>query len=193
MTLRSIWTAVRLMLLSSLVLGVAYTFLITGVATAVFPQQAAGSMVTFHGRVVGSRLIGQEFTSPGFFWGRPSATAPAYNAASSAASNLGPTNALLIAHVKARLKAFLRANPGVKASQVPLSLLESSGSGLDPDITPAAALIQVPRVAQADHLSPSRLRALIHQYTKGRFLGIFGHSYVNVLELNLAVQGLSRP
>ncbi len=192
MTLRSIWSAVRLVILASLVLGVGYTFLITGVASAVFPHQAAGSLVTSNGRVVGSRLIGQEFTSPGFFWGRPSATTPAYNGASSAASNLGPTNSLLVAHVKARLQAFLKANPGVRASQVPLSLLESSGSGLDPDITPAAALVQVPRVARADHVSQSRLRALIHQYTKGRFLGIFGGSYVNVLELNVAVQKLSR-
>ncbi|MHB1638333.1 MAG: potassium-transporting ATPase subunit KdpC [Candidatus Dormibacteria bacterium] len=192
MTLRSIWSAVRLVVLASLVLGIGYTLLITGVASAVFPHQAGGSLVTSNGRVVGSRLIGQEFTSPGFFWGRPSATTPAYNGASSAASNLGPTNSLLVAHVKARLKAFLKANPGVRASQVPLSLLESSGSGLDPDITPAAALVQVPRVARADHVSPSRLRALIHQYTKGRFLGIFGSSYVNVLELNVAVQKLSR-
>ncbi len=192
MTLRSVWSAIRLMVLSSLVLGLAYTFLITGIASAVFPQQASGSLVTLHGRVVGSSLIGQEFTSPGFFWGRPSATSPAYNGAASAASNLGPTNAVLIAHVRARLKAFLKANPGVRASQVPLSLLESSASGLDPDITPAAALIQVPRVARADHLSQGRLRRLIQQYTKGRFLGIFGHPYVNVLELNLAVLSLRR-
>ena len=192
MTFRMLWASFKLIILATLVIGLGYTFAMTGLAEALFPHQANGSLITYQGRTVGSSLIGQEFTSPGFFWGRPSATSPAYNGAASAASNLGPTNAVLIAHVRARLKAFLKANPGVRASQVPLSLLESSASGLDPDITPAAALIQVPRVARADHLSQGRLRRLIQQYTKGRFLGIFGHPYVNVLELNLAVLSLRR-
>ncbi len=187
MTLRMLWSALRLVLLATVVIGLGYTFAMTGLAEAVFPHQANGSLVRVDGKVVGSRLIGQEWTSPKFFHGRPSATSPAYNAAASTASNLGPTNPVLLAHIRAHLKKFLAENPGVKASQVPPAMVESSASGLDPDIPVEGALLQVPRVAKANHLSVATLRALVESQVHGRTLGIFGATYVNVLALNLGV------
>ncbi|MCL4433758.1 MAG: potassium-transporting ATPase subunit KdpC [Actinobacteria bacterium] len=187
MTSRMLWTSTKLVLLSCVFLGIVYMLAMTGFAEVVFPSQANGSLVHYHGHVVGSKLIGEQFTSAGFFQGRPSATSPAYNAADSSASNLGPTNKLLIGHVKARIQAFLKENPGIKVNQIPPSLVESSDSGLDPDITPADAYVQVPRVARADHLPQATVRKVISENIHGRFLGIFGHSYVNVLEMNLAL------
>jgi len=142
---------------------------------------------------VGSRLIGQQFTSAGFFTGRPSATSPAYNAASSSASNFGPTNPALLKEIETNLAAVLKANPGVKASQVPAGLVESSASGLDPSISPADAALQVPRVAKADHLSQATVRKLVSENTDGRFLGIYGYPHVNVLGVNLALLKLAHP
>ncbi|MCL5885916.1 MAG: potassium-transporting ATPase subunit C, partial [Actinobacteria bacterium] len=136
MNIRMLWTSIKLVLLSCLFLGLVYTLGMTGIAEAVFPGQVNGSLVHYDGRVVGSKLIGEQFTSAGFFQGRPSATTPPYNAADSSASNLGPTNKLLIEHIKARVQAFLKENPGIRESQIPISLVESSDSGLDPDITP---------------------------------------------------------
>jgi K+-transporting ATPase ATPase C chain len=182
-----LWTSTKLVLLSCIFLGIVYMLAMTGFAEVVFPSQANGSLVHYHGHVVGSRLIGEQFTLPGFFQGRPSATSPAYNAADSSASNLGPTNKLLVEHVKARIQAFLKENPGIKTDQIPPSLVESSDSGLDPDITLADAYVQVPRVARADHLSQATVRKVITENIHGRFLGIFGHTYVNVLEMNLAL------
>jgi K+-transporting ATPase ATPase C chain len=187
MNMRMLWTSTKLVLLSCLFLGLVYMLGMTGIAEVLFPGQANGSLVHYDGRVVGSRLIGEQFTSAGFFQGRPSATTPLYNAADSSASNLGPTNKLLIEHVKARVQAFLKENPGIKASQIPVSLVESSDSGLDPDITPASAYIQVPRIAVADDLPQSILRGIISRHIHGRFIGIFGHPYVNVLSLNLSI------
>ncbi|MHB1733200.1 MAG: potassium-transporting ATPase subunit C, partial [Ferrimicrobium acidiphilum] len=139
MNVKVIWSALRLILLSVIVLGLGYNLAIVGIGQVVFPNQANGSLIKHNGRVVGSRLIGQQFSSARFFEGRPSATSPPYNAAASAASNFGPTNPALLKEIRTNLAAVLKANPGVKASQVPPSLVESSASGLDPDISPAAA------------------------------------------------------
>ncbi|MDA8398452.1 MAG: potassium-transporting ATPase subunit KdpC [Actinomycetota bacterium] len=187
MRLKVIWSAVRMVLLFVVVLGLGYNLLMVGIGEAVFPGRANGSMVTYHGRVVGSRLIGQQFTSPRFFEGRPSATTPPYNASSSAASNYGPTNPALLKEIRTNLAQVLKENPGVKASQVPPDLVESSASGLDPDISPAAAYLQVPRVARANHLPVREVRAVVARHITGRFLGLYGVPHVNVLELNLAV------
>ncbi len=183
--------ALRLVLLATVALGLIYPLVMTGLAQLIFPSQANGSLIVRHGRVIGSRLIGQRFTSARFFQGRPSATTPPYNGASSAATNYGPTNPALIKEVKTNLAGVLKANPGVTASQVPPGLVESSDSGQDPDISPASALLQVPRVARANHLSTATVRHLVESRIRGRFLGIFGNRYVNVLELNLAVQSLA--
>ncbi|WP_276941055.1 potassium-transporting ATPase subunit KdpC [Ferrimicrobium acidiphilum] len=192
MNVKVIWSALRLILLSVIVLGLGYNLAIVGIGQVVFPNQANGSLIKHNGRVVGSRLIGQQFSSARFFEGRPSATSPPYNAAASAASNFGPTNPALLKEIRTNLAAVLKANPGVKASQVPPSLVESSASGLDPDISPAAAYLQVPRVARANHLSRSAVRNLVASHIKGRFLGIYGAPYVNVLELNLALLKLAK-
>jgi len=187
MRLKVIWSALRLVVLSVVVLGLGYNLLMVGIGQAVFSGQANGSMVKYHGHVVGSRLIGQQFTSARFFEGRPSATSPPYNASSSTASNYGPTNPALLKEIRTNLAAVLKENPGVKASQVPPDLVESSASGLDPDISPAAAYLQVPRVAKVNHLPVSTVRNLVAQHVTGRFLGIYGAPHVNVLELNLAL------
>ncbi len=183
--------AIRLLLLSTVVLGLIYPLVMTGLAQLIFPSQADGSLIVRHGRVIGSRWIGQQFTSARFFQGRPSATTPPYNGSGSAATNYGPTNPALIKEVRTNLAAVLKANPGVTASQVPPSLVESSDSGQDPDISPAGAMLQVPRVAKANHLPGAAVRHLVETHIRGRFLGIFGNRYVNVLELNLAVQALA--
>lgn len=183
--------SLRLVLLMTLVLGLGYPLAMTGIGRVLFPRQAAGSLIVVDGRVVGSRLIGQAFTSPRFFSGRPSATVPPYNAASSAASNLGPTNPALLQEVRTNLVAVLKANPGIRPGQVPPQLVESSASGLDPDISPAAALLQVPRVARANRLPAEVVRRLVLGRVRGRFLGLYGEPHVNVLELNLALMRLA--
>jgi K+-transporting ATPase ATPase C chain len=193
MRIRVVWTALKLVLVFTAVLGLGYNLAMVGLGEAAFPGQANGSLVSSGGRVVGSRLIGQQFTAARFFHGRPSATSPGpYNAAASAASNDGPTNPALLAEISSNLAAVLRQNPGVAASQVPPDLVESSGSGLDPDISPAAAYLQAPRVARANHLPLGLVRSLIRSHVSGRFLGIYGAPNVNVLELNLALLAVAR-
>lgn len=185
--------AVSLAILT-VITGIAYPLLVTGIAQAAFPAQANGSLVVHGGKAVGSRLIGQPFDDPKYFWGRLSATVDAngkalpYNAGASGASNLGPTNPALVDEVKGRLDAFAAADPDNK-DPVPIDLVTSSGSGLDPDISPAAALYQVHRVAKARGLDEGRLRALVESHTEGRTLGILGEPRVNVVELNLALDG----
>jgi potassium-transporting ATPase KdpC subunit len=181
--------ALMSLLLLSLVTGVVYPLVVTGIAQAVFPYQASGSLIVKDGRVVGSALIGQPFDDPKYFWGRPSATSPfANNAGASSGSNLSPTSPALISAVQGRVDALRAADPTNKAA-VPVDLVTASGSGLDPHISPAAALYQVSRVARERKLSPDAVQALVDKHTDGRFLGLLGEPRVNVLALNLALDG----
>jgi potassium-transporting ATPase KdpC subunit len=194
--LREIRPAIVLVIALTLITGVAYPFAITGIAQIIFPYQAQGSLAERDGKVVGSVLIGQEFKSEGYFHGRPSATTtpdpndstktvPApYNAANSGGSNLGPTNKSLIERVQGDIETLKQENP---SAQVPTDLVTTSGSGLDPHISPEAALFQVPRVAKARNLAEDRVRQLVAENTSGRFVGLLGEPRVNVLELNLAL------
>ncbi len=176
--------------LFTLLTGIIYPLLVTGIAQLIFPHQANGSLVIKNGQVVGSQLIGQQFDDPRYFWGRLSTTGVyPYNAASSSGSNLGPTNPALLAEVKARI-ALLKAADPTNTTAIPVDLVTSSGSGLDPDISVAAALYQVPRVARARGLSEAVVTSLVSQYTQGRQLGILGEPTVNVLELNLALDAI---
>jgi len=198
--LREIRPAIVLVIALTLITGVAYPFVMTGIAQVIFPNQAQGSLLERHGKVVGSTLIGQEFTSEGYFHGRPSATTapdpndstktvPApYNAANSGGSNLGPTNKSLIERVQGDIEKLKGENP---SAQVPADLVTTSGSGLDPHISPEAALFQVPRVAKARNLPENQVRQLVAENTSDRFVGLLGEPRVNVLELNLALDRLA--
>ena len=180
--------AVVMIVALSLITGVAYPLVVTGVARLAFPKQAGGSLIVRDGRVVGSRLVGQAFDDPRFFWGRPSATGPApYNAAASSGSNLGPLNPALTEAVRARIAA-LRAADSTATGPVPVDLVTASGSGLDPHISPAAAEYQVARVARARGMTPDAVRTLVARHTEGRTFGLLGEPRVNVLELNLALE-----
>ena len=179
-----------LLLLMTAITGVLYPLAATGLAQLIFPGQAEGSLIVKDGRPVGSVLIGQSFTGPKYFWGRPSATAPnPYNATASSGSNQGPTNPALTEAVKQRIAALRAADPGNKAP-VPVDLVTASGSGLDPEISPAAAQYQLARVARARGLSPARVQALVHACTSGRQFGLLGEPRVNVLQLNLALDAV---
>lgn len=181
--------ALTLFVLLSLVTGIAYPLLVTGIAQAAFPAQAGGSLVMRDGQAVGSSLIGQSFTDPKHFWSRPSATAPmAYNAGASGGSNQDPLNPALAAAVKARVEALRAADPG-NTAPVPVDLVTASGSGLDPHISVAAAEYQAARVARARGVTVDGVRTLIAQRTEGRLFGLLGEPRVNVLALNLALDG----
>jgi potassium-transporting ATPase KdpC subunit len=181
--------ALVLLIVLSVLTGLIYPAVVTGVAQLVFPRQANGSLIVRDGQVVGSSLIGQPFDDPGYFWGRPSATSPfPYNAAASSGSNQGPTNPALSHAVKGRVEALRAADPG-NTTPVPVDLVTASGSGLDPHISPAAALYQVSRVARVRKLDESAVRQLVEQHIEGRQLGLLGEPRVSVLALNLALDG----
>jgi K+-transporting ATPase ATPase C chain len=174
----------------TLITGVAYPLLVTGIAQAVFPHQANGSVILRNGKPVGSELIGQPFDDPGFFWGRPSATSPAYNGAASTGSNLGPTNPAQLDNIKGRITTHRQAHPE-QTGPVPIDLVTASASGLDPHISPAAAEYQVSRVAKARGLSVERVRQLVAVHTEGRTFSVLGEPRVHVLRLNLALDAAS--
>jgi K+-transporting ATPase ATPase C chain len=186
----SLRTAVVLFLLLTVLTGLAYPLLVTALAQLVFPARAAGSVVMRDGHPAGSALIGQSFSDPRYFWGRPSATAPQpYNCTASNASNLGALNPALTAAVKERVAALRAADPG-NTAPVPVDLVTSSASGLDPEISLAGAAYQAARVARARGLPETRVRALIAAHAEGRLLGVLGEPRVNVLKLNLALDAL---
>lgn len=179
--------------LFTLATGVVYPLAVTGAAQTLFPVQANGSLVHAGGQVIGSSLVGQPFDDPRYFWGRPSATSPfPYNAAASAGSNLGPSNPALHEAVQGRIVALRAADPSLASVPVPIDLVTTSGSGLDPDISPAAALYQVHRVARTRGLAEERVRTLVERRVEGRSLGVLGEPRVNVLWLNVALDELTR-
>ncbi|MBB6186460.1 potassium-transporting ATPase subunit KdpC [Rhodanobacter sp. MP7CTX1] len=187
---RLLRNSLMMLVVMTVITGIAYPLLVTGVALLVFPGQANGSLIVRDGKPIGSSLIGQSFTEPKYFWGRPSATSPqANNGMSSGGSNIGPTNPALTDAVKQRIAALQAADPGNHAP-VPVDLVTSSGSGLDPEISPAAAQYQLGRVAKARGISDAQLKLLIAQATSGRQLGLLGEARVNVLQLNLALDAL---
>lgn len=188
--LRQLRITIVLLLFFLLLTGIVYPFLTLGIARLVFPRRSAGSLLLRHGRVVGSALLGQELREPAYFWSRPSATVPVpYDAQASGASNLALTNPLFLAHVRRRLSRLRARDPAAPAA-VPIDLVTSSGSGLDPDISLAAALWQIPRISAAGGLSPKRLEALVKRYTERPLLPFLGPPVVTVLPLDLALHHL---
>jgi potassium-transporting ATPase KdpC subunit len=182
--MRNIVTAALMTIVTTLLLGIVYPLAITGIAQALFPDKAHGQLIERNGKVIGSRIIGQGFSSPGYFRSRPSAAGTGYDAANSAGSQLGPTNKKLIDNVKASVEAARKENPN---APVPIDLVTTSASGFDPHVSPAAAEFQVPRVAREREMSEADVRAVVAAHTEGRQLGFLGEARVNVLELNLAL------
>lgn len=187
---RYLIVSARMALVTIVLTGVLYPLLVTGVATLVFPRRAAGSLIVRDGAVVGSELIGQAFESPRYFHGRPSAAGSGYDAAASGASNLAPSSARLAREVGARVERVV-LEEGVESGAVPVDLVTTSASGLDPHISPDSAMLQVPRVARERGLDPARVRALVEARTEGRDLWFLGEPRVNVLLLNLDLDALS--
>lgn len=187
---KQIKPALLMLLVLTLITGVAYPLLVTGIAQLVFPKQANGSLIYQDGKLAGSELIGQPYDDPKHFWSRLSATAPfPYNAAASSGSNWGPTNPALLNAVQARVVALREVDPN-NTQPIPVDLVTASASGLDPHISPAAAFYQVPRVARARNLEESAVRRLVARHIEGRQLGFLGEPRVNVLKLNLALEAL---
>ena len=179
--------AILLFIILSVITGILYPLFVTGIAQFIFHYEANGSLIYRNGKSVGSSLIGQPFDDPKYFWGRLSATSPvSFNAAASSGSNLGPSNPALLDAVKARIKALKDVDPNNKNS-IPVDLVTSSASGLDPHISLAAAFYQIPRVARMRGLPQDVVRKIVNQYARGRFLGVIGEPVVNVLEVNLAL------
>ena len=181
---KNLVTAVLMTIVTTLLLGIVYPLVVTGLAQALFPQKANGQLIERGGKIIGSRIIGQAFSAPGYFRSRPSAAGTGYDAANSAGTNLGPTNKKLIDAVKGAVEAAKKENP---SAPVPIDLVTSSASGLDPHISPAAALFQVPRVAPERGVPEGGIGQLVQAHIQGRQLGFLGEPVVNVLELNLAL------
>jgi len=189
---KQIRPALILLLIFTILTGLIYPLVVTGIAQAIFPRQANGSLILNHGEVAGSALIGQAFDDPKYFWGRLSATGPyPYNAAASSGSNYGPSNPALLEAAKTRIAALKAADPG-NTQPIPVDLVTASGSGLDPDISVAAAFYQIPRVARVRGMSESALRLMVEKHTTGRQFGFLGEPRVNVLELNLALDQVEK-
>jgi K+-transporting ATPase ATPase C chain len=189
--LKMLRQSVTTLVVMAVLTGVIYPLAVTGIAQGLFSREAGGSMIVEDTRIVGSELIGQPFSDPGYFWPRPSATAPVpYNAGASSGSNLGPTNPALLDAIQERVAVLRAADPG-NTSQVPVDLVTASGSGLDPHISPAAAEYQLARVARARGLREEVVRALVVEHTESRQWGVFGEPRVNVLELNLSLDALT--
>ena len=181
---RNLVIAVLMTIATTILLGLVYPLAMTAIAQAIFPDKANGQLVMREGRVIGSRIIGESFSSPGYFHGRPSAAGTGYDAANSAGTNLGPTSRKLVDAVKTAVAAAQKENP---SAPVPIDLVTSSASGLDPHLSPAAALFQAPRVAAARHASEADVRRLVEAHIEPRQFGFLGEPRVNVLELNLAL------
>ena len=189
---KTIRQSVVMLLLMTVLLGIGYPLVITGAAQLLFPHQANGSLIEKNGKPIGSELIGQYFDDPRYFWGRPSATSPQPdNGTGSSGSNQGPTNPALHDAVQQRIETLHKADPG-NTAPVPVDLVTASGSGLDPQISPAAAQYQIARVARVRHLSVEQVQALVAKFTQGRQLGLLGEPGVNVLQLNLALDALQK-
>jgi K+-transporting ATPase ATPase C chain len=184
---RNFLTAVWFTLVTTVLFGVLYPITVTGLSQLLFPKQANGQLIERNGKVAGSAIIGQSFTGPGYFHSRPSSAGTGYDASSSSGSNLAPTNKLLIDRVNSDVQKAQTENPG---TPVPVDLVTASGSGLDPDISPAAAEFQILRVSKERHLSPDEVRALVRKHTRGRQLGVLGEPRVGVLELNLELDSV---
>lgn len=181
---KNLLIAILFTLVTSLLFGLGYPLAVTGLAQLMFPRRADGQLIERNGKLIGSRIIGQEFTGPDYFHSRPSAAGSGYNPLDSGGSDLGPTNKALIDRVEKEVKKLRAQNPG---TPIPIDLVTASGSGLDPDISPAAALFQVPRVARARGISEQALRALVRKHITGKQFGFLGDARVSVLELNLAL------
>ena len=180
--IKNLKISILMTIVTTLLLGVVYPSVVTGLAQLIFPRQANGDLITVNGKVVGSRLIGQAFSSPGYFRSRPSAAGNGYDSGNSGGSNLGPTNKMLIDRVNGDVQKLQAENPNLT---VPMDLVTTSGSGLDPHISPEAAAFQTPRVARERNMSESDVARLVSQHTEGRQLGFLGEPRINVLELNL--------
>src|SRR5262245_7892286 len=181
---RNLVAAILMTVVTTVILGIVYPLAMTAIAQLAFPENANGQLIERNGHIIGSRIIGQGFTKPGYFRSRPSAAGMGYDAANSAGSNLGPTNKKLIDAVKANVQAARKENPN---APVPVDLVTASGSGIDPHLSPAAAEFQVPRVARERGISEAELRRIVSAHTQGRQFGLLGEPRVNVLELNLAL------
>lgn len=188
---RHISIAIRMTFATIIIFGVLYPLAMTGIAQILFPRQANGSLIDADGKVAGSELIGQQFSKPGYFHPRPSVAGKGYDAASSGGSNLGPTSRALINGVKGRADDAVHMNPGLIKGHIPVDMVTASGSGLDPDISPANAYVQVPRVARARGMTKVQIGELVDAYTTERFMGILGEPRVNVLGINRALDALN--
>ena len=194
--MKYVWTSIRMLIVTAVIAGIIYPLAMTGVAQVLFPGKADGSLIKKNGVVIGSSLIGQQFTAAKYFEGRPSAAGAGYDAMDSSFSNLAPTSRTLADRVAAEVKTAIAEDPGLKFGQVPIDMVTTSASGLDPDITVANARAQAPRVAAARGMSLAAVLALIKEHTAGRELGLLGEPTVNVLQLDLALdaaQGAAGP